>query len=155
MERSWAILTQVCFTRFLDGETGLWLVCTALLASLHCSLFYPQVLICRLNSMNLAIYLCCCVCFAVVSKEKVFEILQPCLSWTKGKRIVFLICLCVLECWMLPANQTRTRIWEWVVRVGGRGAVNPGCTEQGQGWKDLVPAHSAIPLRGQRKTSDK
>lgn len=99
----------------------------AFLAGLHCVLFHPKVPVSRPNSVSLSIYLCCCVYFVVVSKEKFcLKFSGLALVELRGSRIVFLIRLCVPGCWKLPAKQTRT-----------------GAREQ------------AAPSRGQRDTSDK
>lgn len=90
--------------------------------------------------MNLFIYLSCCVYFAVVSKEKFFlKSSSLALVELRGSGIVFLTCLCVPECWIPPANQTRTSIREQALRTGDRCTVNPGRTGPGQGWMDAEP----------------
>lgn len=91
--------------------------------------------------MNLFIYLSCCVYFAVVSKEKFFlKSSSLALVELRGNRIVFLTCLCVPECWIPPANQTRTSIREPALRTGDRCTVNPGGTGPGRGgWMLCLP----------------
>lgn len=61
--------------------------------------------------MNLAFYLCFCVYFAAVSKEKYF--LNPsslALVELRGIRVVFLMCLCVSGCWMWYCQLNRAEL---------------------------------------------
>ena len=69
--------------------------------------------------MNLSTSLSCCVYHAVVSKEKFFlKSSSLALVELRGSRVVFLTCLRVPEGWVLPAKQTRTRIWERALELG-------------------------------------
>lgn len=61
--------------------------------------------------MNLSTYLCFCVYFAAVSKEKYF--LNPsslALVELRGSGVVFLMCLCVSECWMWYCQLNRAEL---------------------------------------------
>lgn len=61
--------------------------------------------------MNLSTYLCFCVYFAAVSKEKNF--LNPsslALVELRGSGVVFLMCLCVSECWMWYCQLNRAEL---------------------------------------------
>lgn len=69
--------------------------------------------------MNLSTSLSCCVYYAVVSKEKFFlKSSSLALVELRGSRVVFLTCLRVPECWVLPAKQTRTRVRERALKLG-------------------------------------
>lgn len=81
-----------------------------------------------------------CCCF----QGKVLFWNPPALPGPSG--IALLICLCVPECWVLPANQTKTRIRERAIRVGSRCSVIPGGTGLGQrGRCHVCPLGNSFP----------
>ena len=80
-------------------------------------LFYPQILVCKLISANLS-NLSCCVYFAAISKQK-FSLQSSSLALVelRGSRAVLFTCVCVPECRLDAAKQTRTRIWEQALEL--------------------------------------
>ena len=94
-------------------------------------------LLCRPDSMNLSMYLCCCIDFAVVSKGKFFfEILQLCLN--QAGLLFSSVCV--------PLSVGYCQLTRPEPEFGN---------EPSELGADAMPVHWAIPLPGQRKTSDK
>lgn len=92
-DRGWTVLVPICSTRSLGSKVGEGMRLSGQsgrLAGRSAQRAVPSVSPCRPDSVSLPIYLCCCVYFAVVSKERFcLKFSSLALVELRGSRIVF------------------------------------------------------------------